>query len=60
MEKYRMIDVKRERLQYIYEQNQAQAIRAAIPNPMGLRIIENQSCNPFLQKFLFLGYSHSL
>ena len=36
MEKYRMVNVKRERLQYIYEQNQAQAIRAAVPNPMGL------------------------
>ena len=36
MEKYRMLDVKRERLQYIYEQNKAQAIRAAIPNPLGL------------------------
>ena len=36
MEKYRMINVKRDRLQYIYEQSQAQAIRAAIPNPMGL------------------------
>ena len=36
MEKYRMVNVKRGRLQYIYEQNQAQAIRAAIPNPMGL------------------------
>ena len=36
MESYRMIDVKRERLQYVYEQSQAQAIRAAIPNPMGL------------------------
>ena len=36
MESYRMLDVKRERLQYIYEQNQAQAIRAAIPNPLGL------------------------
>lgn len=36
MEKYRMVNVKRDRLQYIYEQNQAQAIRAAIPNPMGL------------------------
>ncbi len=34
MESYRMIDVKRERLQLIYEQNQAQAIRAAIPNPL--------------------------
>ncbi len=36
MENYRMIDVKRERLQFIYEQNQAQAIRAAVPNPLGL------------------------
>ncbi len=36
MEKYRMVNVKRNRLQYIYEQNQAQAIRAAVPNPMGL------------------------
>lgn len=33
---YRMVDVKRERLQYIYEQNQAQAIRSAVPNPLGL------------------------
>ena len=36
MENYRMIDVKREHLQYIYEQNQAQAIYSAIPNPLGL------------------------
>ena len=36
LEKYRLIAVKRERLQYIYEQNQAQAIRDAVPNPMGL------------------------
>ena len=34
LEKYRMIAVKRERLQYIYEQNKAQAIRDAVPNPM--------------------------
>lgn len=33
---YRMVDVKRERLQYIYEQNQAQALRDAVPNPLGL------------------------
>lgn len=33
---YRMISVKRERLEYIYEQNKAQALRQAIPNPMGL------------------------
>lgn len=36
MESYRMIDVKRERLQYVYEQSQAQALRSAVPNPLGL------------------------
>ena len=36
MENYRMIAVKRDRLEFIYEQNQAQAIRSAIPNPLGL------------------------
>lgn len=36
MESYRMVDVKRERLQFIYEQNQAQAIKSAIPNPLAL------------------------
>ena len=33
---YRMISVKRARLEYIYEQNRAQALRKAIPNPIGL------------------------
>ena len=33
---YRMIDVKRERLEYINEQNRAQALSQAIPNPIGL------------------------
>ena len=33
---YQMIDEKRDRLEYIYEQNQAQALRSAIPNPLGL------------------------
>ena len=36
MEKYRMLEVKRDRLQYIYEQNQAQAIKSAIPNPIAV------------------------
>ncbi len=34
MEGYRMIAVKRDRLRYIYEQNQAQAIRSMLPNPI--------------------------
>ena len=33
---YRMIAEKRERLDYIYERNKADAIRSAIPNPLGL------------------------
>lgn len=36
LEGYRMVDVKRERLEYIYEQNRAQAMRHAIPNPMSV------------------------
>lgn len=36
LEKYRMIAAKRERLQYVYEQSKAQAIRSAVPNPLGL------------------------
>ena len=36
IDQYRMVDVKRQRLEFIYEQNQAQAMRQAIPNPMGL------------------------
>ena len=31
-----MINVKRKRLEYLYEQNRAQALRQAIPNPVGL------------------------
>lgn len=36
MEGYRMVAAKRDRLKYIYDQNQAQAIRAAVPNPLGM------------------------
>lgn len=36
LEKYRMIAAKRERLEYMYEQNRAQAIRSAVPSPLGL------------------------
>ena len=33
---YRMISVKRDRLEFIYENNKAQALRQAIPNPIAL------------------------
>ncbi len=36
IQNYRMIAEKRERLQFIYEQNRAQAMRKAIPNPVSL------------------------
>lgn len=36
IEKYRMIDEKRERLELINEKKQAQAIKDAVPNPVGL------------------------
>ena len=36
IDEYRMIDVKRERLDYIYEQNKAQAMKKAMPDPLGL------------------------
>lgn len=36
LENYRMAAVKRERLEYMYEQNKSQALRDAVPNPLGL------------------------
>ena len=36
LEKYRMLTVKRQRLQIIYEKAQAEAAKAAIPNPLSL------------------------
>lgn len=45
IEGYRMVAVKRERLQYIYEQNSAAAIRSAMPNPLSILNVV-QSGNP--------------
>lgn len=36
LEKYRMTTIKRDRLHYLFELNQAQALKSAIPNPLGL------------------------
>lgn len=35
---FRMLAAKRERLEYIYEQNQAQAIRDAVPDPLAVMV----------------------
>ena len=42
---YQMIDVKRERIQYIYDQNKAEAFRKAVPNPLYL-LSFNTAINP--------------
>lgn len=47
LEAFRMVSVKRERLQLIYEHNKAQALRSAIPNP--ITILSNVSSRSFLQ-----------
>ena len=36
IEQYRIINVKREHLQYLYDQNKAIAIKSAVPNPIGV------------------------
>ncbi len=36
LSRYRMVDVKRERIEYLYEQNKAAAIRSAIPDPLSI------------------------
>lgn len=36
IEKYRIVAVKRERLEYLYNQNKASAIKEAIPNPIAV------------------------
>ncbi len=45
LEAYRMTNIKRDRLDYLYEQNQAKAIKSAIPNPLGM-LSATQSINP--------------
>ena len=54
LEDYRMLSVKRDRLQYIYEQNKAQAIREAVPNPVGL--LSAASSGNWVKFALSVGY----
>ena len=52
MDAYRMISVKRDRLHYVHEQSQAQAIRAAVPNPkvfmIGIEPINPEKSKEFI------------
>lgn len=45
LEKYRLIDVNRERLEYVLEQDKAQALRDAVPDPITLLSI-SRTKNP--------------
>lgn len=52
---YRMLSEKRERLEYIYDNNKAAAIRSAIPNPIGvLNLISSKSKEEAIVSALYL------
>ena len=52
---YRMLSEKRERLEYIYDNNKAAAIRSAIPNPIGvLNLISSKSKGEAIVSALYL------
>ncbi len=53
---FKMIATKRDRLEYIYEQNQAQAIRDAIPSPMDvMNIILSGSWQKALVSIVYMA-----
>lgn len=53
---FKMIATKRERLEYIYEQNQAQAIRNAIPNPLSvMNVIQSGNWKKALVSVVYMA-----
>ena len=56
LEDYRLIAVKRERLQFIYEHNKAQAMRNAIPGPLGLiSAVQSDSLSKLLASVVYMA-----
>ena len=56
LEEYRMFGEKRERLDYIYEQNKAAAIRNAIPYPIDiLNIVQSESPSKIMLSALYMA-----
>ena len=54
--KYRMIEVKRERLQYIYDQNSAAALQSALPSPLSLmNVVQSRNDLKMVVSMLFLA-----
>lgn len=53
---FKMIATKRERLEYIYEQNQAQAIRDAVPSPLAvMNVIQSGSWQKALVSIVYMA-----
>lgn len=56
LERYRMNDVKRERLEYLYEQNQAKSITKGIPNPMTLlAVVQSKGLAGLVTSIVFMA-----
>lgn len=57
IESYRMIDVKYERLEYLYEQKRAAAIRNAIPDPVSLlSIVRARSIPQIIVSIAYMAF----
>lgn len=53
---FKMLAVKKERLEYLYEQNQAQAIRDAIPSPLAvMNIVQSGSWQKALVSIVYMA-----
>ena len=56
IDKYRMIQIKRDRLQFIYEQNQANAIKSAVPDPVDmLSIVQSDNKKELIASIVFMA-----
>lgn len=56
IQSFRMTDVKRDRIRYLYEQSQAQAIREAVPDPVALlSTVVGSGLNP-VKAIATIGY----
>ena len=54
--RYRMVDVKRERIEFLFEQNKAQAIKAAIPNPLTLmNVVQSESLTKLAVSVVYMA-----
>ena len=56
LEGYRMIDVKRERLDYLFDQNRANSLRSAMPSPVSmLNVVESKNALKAVASLIYLA-----